>query len=43
MSPKVSAKVAQDALRIAVAKAIAWAKMRATKLSSSPVATGGNR
>jgi hypothetical protein len=43
MSPKVSAKVAKDALRIAVANAIAWAKMRKTKLASNPVATGGNR
>ncbi len=43
MSPKVSAKVAKDALRIAIAKAIAWSKMRATKLASKPVATGGTR
>jgi hypothetical protein len=43
MSPKVSAKVAQDALRIAIANAIAWARRRAKKLASSPVATGGNR
>ncbi len=43
MSPKVSAKAAKDALRIAIAKAVAWAQMRSTRRVPRPSATGGNR
>lgn len=42
-SSKISAKVAKDALRIAIAKALVWTKMRATKPVFSPAATGRDR
>ena len=42
-SPKISAQVAKDALRIAVAKALVWTKMRATKPVFGPAATGTDR
>lgn len=42
-SPKISAKVTRDALRIAIAKALVWTKLRATKPAFSPAATGTDR
>ena len=42
-SPKISAKIAKDALRIAIAKALVWTKMRTTKPVFSPAATGRDR
>ncbi len=42
-SPKISTKVANDALRIAIARALVWTKMRTTKPVFSPAATGRDR
>jgi hypothetical protein len=42
MSPKVPAKVAKDALRIATAKAVVWIEMLSTRRVQRPSATGGN-
>jgi hypothetical protein len=40
MPPKISAK---DALCIAIAKAVAWAQISATRRVPHPSAAGGNR
>lgn len=39
----LSAHVAQDALRFAIAKALVWTRKRATQPVWHPAATGGTR